>query len=140
MAAIQRLQDRLRDAASTAWLDVDLTLPQVKVLMVLSARGTSRMRDLVRALGALPSTATGIVDRLVERGLVERAADPADRRVVLAGLTARGAETVARVEALTNDRMRELLGTLPPADLAVVASAMERLADAAEAAWPEPPA
>ena len=131
LGLIDRLQQALQAESSTGWLQLDLTLPQVKVLMLLSTRGVLRMSALGRALGTTVSTATGIVDRLVERNLVERAADPADRRIVLVRLTGAGHETLERVSALTRDRMAELLARLDARELRTVAEAMEILLKAA---------
>jgi DNA-binding MarR family transcriptional regulator len=131
MAAMVALQERLQSMASTGWMKLDLTLPQVKVLMVLGASG-QRMSEVGRALGASASTATGIVDRLTERGLVERVRDEADRRTVRAQLTRDGRETLAQIAALTNVRMRELLRRLSPEGLETVKRAMEVLLAAAE--------
>ena len=132
MTAIVRLQERLQATSSTGLMRLDLTLPQVKVLMVVGASGETRMSEIGRGLGASASTATGIVDRLAERRLVERVRDAQDRRVVRVRLTAVGEETLAQIAALTNTRMRELLARLTSAELATVRRAMELLTEAGE--------
>jgi DNA-binding MarR family transcriptional regulator len=50
--------------------------------------------ELARLVGVSPAAATGIVDRLAERGHVERAPDPGDRRRVTVRLTDAGREAV----------------------------------------------
>ena len=135
LASIVTLQERLQSAASTGWLRLDLTLPQVKVLMVVGGAGGTRgarMSEVGHALGASASTATGIVDRLAERGLVERERDERDRRVVLVRLTTEGRGTLEQIAALTNRRMRELLTRLTEAELDTVQRAMELLTAATE--------
>ena len=79
-----------RPAAMRAGADLDLSPPQTIVL---------RFLDEPRPMGALAqlmhcdnSNMTGIVDRLEERGLVERTAAENDRRVKLIALTDRGRE------------------------------------------------
>ena len=131
MTAMVALQERLQSMASTGWMKLDLTLPQVKVLMVVGASG-QRMSEVGRALGASASTATGIVDRLTERGLVERVRDEADRRTVRVQVTRSGRETLAQIAALTNTRMRELLTRLSQAELEMVRRTMELLREAAD--------
>src|SRR4051812_31139537 len=59
-----------------AWLHVDLTMSQVKVLFVLFSDGGASMGQLAASLGVTLSTVTGIVDRLVEHGLVQREENP----------------------------------------------------------------
>ena len=84
---ILRLQDELVhhralwDAES--WLELDMSTPQLKALLLISEEEGIRMRELARRLGGSFSNAAVLVDRLVDRGLVERVADPQDRRVVL---------------------------------------------------------
>ena len=131
MAAIVTLQERLQGEASTGWLRLDLTLPQVKALMVVGAHGV-RMSEVGRALGASASTATGIVDRLVERRLVERVRDQGDRRAVLVRLTPDGQQTLEQIAALTNAHMRTLLTRLSEEELETVRRAMEILTAATE--------
>ena len=48
------------------------------------------MRTIAAQIGVPPSSLTGMVDTLVERGLVERRADPNDRRIVRIALTDAG--------------------------------------------------
>ena len=126
LASIVALQERLQSEASTGWLRLDLTLPQVKALMVVGRDG-ARMSEVGRALGASASTATGIVDRLAERNLVERVRDERDRRAVLVRLTAEGRRTLDEIAALTNARMRPLLARLTEEELEIVRRAMELL-------------
>ena len=131
LASIVALQERLQSEASTGWLRLDLTLPQVKALMVVGRDG-ARMSEVGRALGASASTATGIVDRLTERKLVERVRDERDRRAVLVRLTAEGRKTLDQIASLTNARMRPLLARLTEAELEIVRRAMELLSAATE--------
>ncbi len=82
---------------------LDLTLSRFEVLLLLSfTRGRAlpvmRLRDLLMIHG---SSATYLVDRLVEAGWVAREADPGDRRVSIVRLTEAGGRMVeAGVAAL----------------------------------------
>ncbi|MFF4396638.1 MarR family winged helix-turn-helix transcriptional regulator [Streptomyces sp. NPDC001480] len=66
-----------------------LTGAQARLLSLLSLEPLP-MRKLAQKLKCEPSNVTGIVDRLENRGLVERRPDPADRRVKLAAATDEG--------------------------------------------------
>ncbi|WP_281155813.1 MarR family transcriptional regulator [Streptomyces sp. HYC2] len=66
-----------------------LTGAQARLLSLLSLEPLP-MRKLAQKLKCEPSNVTGIVDRLETRGLVERQADPGDRRVKLAAATEDG--------------------------------------------------
>lgn len=60
---------------------------------------------------ALPN-ATGIINRMAERGLVQRSNDESDRRVVLISLTGEGDRLIAEMEAGRRARMGMLIGTM----------------------------
>lgn len=77
--------------------DSGLTMQQFRVLLLLAEDGPLPHSDLAQALGVGLATVTGLVDRLVARGLAVRAADPADRRVRLAGLSPEGAALLESV-------------------------------------------
>src|SRR5947209_18278382 len=78
------------------WLETEVTMSQLKTLMVLYGLGQATMGELADALGTGVSTVTGIVDRLVEHGLVVREEDPRDRRVVVGHPTSDGLALVDR--------------------------------------------
>jgi DNA-binding MarR family transcriptional regulator len=75
---------------------------EVGLLMRLGEAPEQRLRmaDVSRSLQLSKSGVTRLVDRLAERGLVERAACPSDRRVVYAGLTDAGRRSVATAAPL----------------------------------------
>ena len=104
-----------RPAAMRAGADLELSPPQTIVL---------RFLDEPRPMGALAqlmhcdnSNMTGIVDRLEERGLVERTAAENDRRVKLIALTERG-------RALRDELQRRI--AVPPEVIANLAEADQR--------------
>ncbi len=94
---------------------VGLTLPQQTLLLALDAGGgRGTMTDLGRLTHQSPATLTGIVDRLLAAGLVERTRDAVDRRVVQVALSTAGRARladatrsreadVARITALFSD-------------------------------------
>ncbi len=67
-----------------------LTEAERAALTILGRRGEQPMRQLASLCQVALSTMTGIIDRLLERGLVQRQQSPADRRVVLVQLTNAG--------------------------------------------------
>ncbi|MER6675983.1 MarR family transcriptional regulator [Streptomyces sp. NPDC000983] len=80
---------RYHEEYETAAGEHALTGAQARLLGLLSLEPLP-MRRLAQRLKCEPSNVTGIVDRLESRGLVERRADPADRRVKVAAATAEG--------------------------------------------------
>jgi DNA-binding MarR family transcriptional regulator len=92
-AALERLLPQLWAACFTPLPPgevVDLPVGQARTLGHLSVAGRRRMGELAEDLGVKLPTATRIVDRLVERGLVERRPCDKDRRVVWVEATAEG--------------------------------------------------
>lgn len=77
------------------WREFDLMPPQQMLLGVLSE--PKPMGELAQYLHCDNSNITGIVDRLEERGLVERRAAEGDRRVKLVALTAEGEQLRAEL-------------------------------------------
>jgi DNA-binding MarR family transcriptional regulator len=114
------------------WLEVDLTMPQLKVLFILYAEEGASMGRLASALGVTLSTVTGIVDRLVEHAMVQRQEDPQDRRLVVCRLTPRAVDTVEQLHQAGRLRLGSVLADLALDELRTLAAGMEVLAAAFE--------
>ena len=95
--SLRSIITRVTGDASGAWMDLDVTMPQMKVLMLLRENGALRVGVLARHLNVSTPPITGIVDRLVRQDLVKREDDTSDRHVVPNVLTAKGEEVLARV-------------------------------------------
>jgi len=112
-------------------LDLDLTTPQLKVVLLLYLNGAARMSELASALGVTLATATGIMDRLVDRGVVTRENSMEDRRVVVCRLSAKGHELTDRLYSSARERARDFLHALPEAQLNKLDEALASLSDGA---------
>lgn len=119
------------------WLHLNLTTPQLKVVLLLFISGPSRMSEIASALGVSLATATGVLDRLVERGLVIREGHPEDRRVVICRLSAEGEKLISGLWQLSRDRAGELMRALTPSQLLLVTQALEALLQASVATQKE---
>lgn len=89
--------------------DIALTMPQMITLFAIRASGTCRMSELAEVTQQSAGTLTGIVDRLIEDGLVARVRDADDRRVVQVALTPMGRERIVRVEQARSADMERML-------------------------------
>jgi DNA-binding MarR family transcriptional regulator len=108
----------------------DVTAAQSSVLTTLMDKGKLRMGELAALEGVKMPTATSVVAGLVRIGLVERLADPNDRRRVLVDLTSDGRSQIAALAAERDREFARLLADLQPEDrnlLAAAAPAMSRL-------------
>lgn len=97
--------------------DINLTLPQMITLFAIHGCGTCRMSTLAEITQQSAGTLTGIVDRLINDGLVERARNIGDRRVVEVALTDEGQARLERVIAARSEGMRRILAQFAEEDL-----------------------
>mgnify|MGYP005838609643 CR=1 FL=1 len=92
-----------------------LTVPQYIVLNTIRRRGRGcTMSELAEVAYQVPATMTGIIDRLSERGLVQRQQDPADRRAWRVALTPAGERLLDEVERFRQGSWRRVLAGLAP--------------------------
>ena len=94
---------------------VGLRPGQAQLLRLLDPADPVPMRRLACAMRCDPSNVTGLADRLEERGLVERRADPEDRRVKGLALTSEGARVRDELVARLMEPPLEI-SSLPAAD------------------------
>ncbi len=103
----------------------EIGFTNVHVLSVLEGHGAMSMGHLAEILDVSLSNASGLIDRLEDRGLVERVRVPDDRRVVLVQTTAEGRAALARADVLKDELLQSILARLDEPRLARVAAALE---------------
>ena len=113
-----------RCAGTGRLVKAGVSMAHMHVMWLLEHHGELQMTRLAEMLDVSMSSATGIVDRMEERGLIERARVPDDRRVVEVRLTSLGVQALETIEAIKQDRLRDILGHLDSAELAGVAGAL----------------
>ena len=104
----------------------DLSLTQLRVLAILRDRRV-RMTRLADYLGLEKSTMTGLVNRAVRRGLLQRAPQADDGRVVDVFLSPAGAELAGRLYAQVGRSLSPLTSELSPAERRQVQTLLERM-------------
>ena len=104
----------------------DLTLHQREALLRMPVEGVT-MREFAAALGISHASATALADRLVTRGLVDREADPADRRVVRLVPTALGQQLAEHFRQAQQRAIDELLQEMDEHQLKALAQVTELL-------------
>lgn len=107
---------------------------QLDTMDVIARLGSCTMVELSAALRIDASTATRAVDRLAETDLVRRQRSQSDARTVLVELTKKGRDLERRLTAERIDNMERILGHIGPAEAEQIASALETLLMAVDAA------
>jgi DNA-binding MarR family transcriptional regulator len=100
-------------ARSIAAVDESITIPQIRLLVVLDSRGPLKLTTLAEHLAVNPSTATRMVDRLVAAELISREANPASRRELVVALTGAGSALVREVTQRRRAEITSIVGRMP---------------------------
>jgi DNA-binding MarR family transcriptional regulator len=130
LADFFRAARRARGRASRQPAD-GVSLAQFNVLDPL-LEGPLTVGQVAEAAGVAPPTATRMLDGLVDRGFVGRAADRTDRRAVIVSLTAAG-RRAATAKAREYDRLRKQVGAVLDAqEQRQAADLLRRLAEVIE--------
>jgi len=138
LADIFSLHDRVRarslELVGPMELPADLTMQQLRVLGMIAQEPGLTGHDLGTQLGVSAPTASGLVERLAEKGLVERAEDAGDRRVRRLHLTPAGVRTLAGVDSMFGKLLEAVVPPIPTEDLAAIRAGSEAMLRAVERA------
>ena len=115
-----------------------LSLTAAATLATLERSGPRRLTSLAAQEGVTQPAMTQLITRLEDAGLVDRAADPADGRVVQVRITADGKAMLARRRAVRAERVAGLLDRLSPDERAALAAALPAMDALANAERTEP--
>jgi len=107
----------LRCASTQRLVHTGASMTQIHVLWLLEHQGAMPMSRLADLLDVSLSNATGLIDRMEERGLVERTRVPDDRRLVLVRPAEAGRKALEENEGLRRQRMRAALERLDAGQL-----------------------
>ncbi len=108
--------------------ELRLGFTQLAALYVLADGGSTTIGELAELLGRSPSATSRLVDALVRRRLVERRAEPDDRRQRLLALTHRGRALLRAVDRARADQFLTAVRPLPTPERALVAMGVASLA------------
>lgn len=103
--------------------ELDLTLTQVKAMCALSGEELT-VKELAERLGLSLPGASRAVDGLVERGLLRRREDTADRRMKRLSISAAGRDALARLDEARLAGIEKFAATLPPAQIKRLSGAL----------------
>ena len=117
----------MRKAFDRRAVGLGVTRAQWKVLFRLTRQPGLRQIELADMLDIEPITLSRIVDRLEEAGLVERVADPADRRAWRLHVTARAQPLVEKLRAIADDMIAEAFAGIHPKDIEITRDVLARV-------------
>jgi len=117
-----------------------VTLPQLRVLMLVATRGGLNLGALAESMGVHPSNASRACDRLVDAGLLARNESVLDRRNLTLELTSEGQSLIDELISRRRSAISTILERLPESRRRTLANAMLAFAEAAgethgDSAW-----
>jgi DNA-binding MarR family transcriptional regulator len=124
---------QLKCASSERLLREGVSMAQLHIMFTVQRHGEMTMSQLADVLNVSDSSATGLVDRMAERGFVQRDRVPTDRRVVIVRITEAGEALLRELDALTDEIFRTVLSRLGPGQLRSVGQAVAELRAAVDA-------
>jgi DNA-binding MarR family transcriptional regulator len=130
--------DELRCVGSERMVKQGVSMTHLHILSLLGHHGELTMSQIADLLDVSLSNATGVVDRVEERGLVERMRDNVDRRVVTVRLTDDGRRYLNDLQLIKADLIQKVLERLSASDLERVGEALRSLRTAAMSVADDP--
>jgi DNA-binding MarR family transcriptional regulator len=118
-------------AESIAAVDDTVTVPQLRVLVMVDTRGPLNLAAVAAGLDVNPSNASRRCDRLIRAGLLDRRESPTDRRNVTLTLTPAGRRLVDKVTKHRRDAIDRVLREMTAAERDRLAVALDAFATAA---------
>lgn len=126
----------LRKAFDRRAVGMGVTRAQWKVLFRLSRQPGLRQIEIADMLDIEPITLSRIVDRLEEAGLVERAADPADRRAWRLHVTAQAQPLIEKLRGVADDLIADAFAGVDPQDIEITRAVLGRVRENASRTTP----
>ncbi|MGW5241594.1 MarR family winged helix-turn-helix transcriptional regulator [Monashia sp. NPDC004114] len=128
---VQKLLVASKHTAPRVHEGVDVTA--YPVLFLVGGAGSIRISDLATSLHNDVSTVSRQVSALVANGLLDKSADPSDRRAYAVSLTDAGRAALAHIQDTRSSWFQGLLHDWEPADVAAFTEQLRALGDALDA-------
>ncbi len=109
--------EKMRHHSLPHWMKMGLTAVQFKSLMYIVKIGDANSKKLADILEVTPANVTGVIDRLIGQGLVQRVESPEDRRVTLLHATDKGKKLITNLEKTQIEHMAQVLSSLNEEEL-----------------------
>jgi len=127
VVAYRHFWTALLQSAEPIWSQLDLTISQLKGLILLEVRKELSVGEIAEALGTGRPTASILVEQLVQLRLATRTEDPTDRRRSLVCLTTEGKELAASLHCHDEEFMRGMFERLQADELTTLTEGLTAL-------------
>jgi DNA-binding MarR family transcriptional regulator len=127
IADFRAAMNQVKCASSERLVRMGISMAQLHILYTLQRSGEMPMSRLADVLHVSLSNATGLIDRIEERGFVERTRVPEDRRVVVIRVTDAGRRMLEEVDAISTELLRSVFARIGRTQLAGVGRAIAEL-------------
>ncbi len=128
--ALRRFGFALTAHASDRLLDLNLTIPQLRIIRTVDRLGRASGRRLADEFGVSPAAIVPVCDRLERMGFLRRVRDTEDRRICWFELTDAGPGTLDVISANISANIRPALAALSDGDRKRLAAILETLTGA----------
>lgn len=118
----------LKLLTSVEALGQEFSFSQTMILQALLMQKESRMNELARFLGLSKANASGLVDRLVRKGLIAREHGVEDRRAVLVRLTPKGLAVARGLAKVQREGLAQMMRRVPEQNLKLFIETLEQMA------------
>jgi DNA-binding MarR family transcriptional regulator len=132
LAIHSRVDHEVRHFAPEPWIDLKMTIAQLKSMFFIASKGSTNFKKLADALGVTPPNITGIIDRLVKQGLVSRTENTEDRRIMLLQMTDKGQALINNLHENRFQNMSILMMQLDETELEALMVGFKGMLKAAE--------
>jgi MarR family transcriptional regulator, organic hydroperoxide resistance regulator len=127
----QQADNTFRHFSPQHWIELNLSIAQLKSLLFIAAKGKTNFKKIAEALGVTPPNITGIIDRLVEQGLVSRTENSEDRRIMLLQVTDKGQQLLTNLRESRVNFFKQVLSRMKQDELQCLSQGLAALIKAA---------
>ena len=127
LTLIKRIMSLIKQSFESDFKKLQITESQILVMRVLNHHGDMKVSDISRELDLPNSTVSGIIDRLVEKKIVQRKRSEKDRRIVMISLAQDYSQPVEKHLNAFAQKIERALSTTTEEDLDFILEGLEKL-------------
>ncbi|MBA5850070.1 MarR family transcriptional regulator [Clostridium sp. cel8] len=124
---LKRFMNGIHKNMEKSFKDLNLTVPQMMVVMTLISHGKMKISDLSKKISLSNSTVSGIVDRLEKQNTVERIRGKKDRRVVYVNVTPEFRKIIKEKHEQVDTIVKSIVDSATPEELDTVTKGLDTL-------------